>query len=58
MIGRRQQVAKRLEANLDDVPGLAELVTPLFEAWGAKARDVDKPLLAWLRGGTPAGITK
>ena len=58
VVACRQRVAEALEANLNDNPGLTELVTPLFEAWGSKARDVDKPLIAWLRGGTPAGITR
>ena len=58
VVACRKMVALELGADLSDDPGLTELSVPLLEAWASAAQDIDKPLMTWLREGTPAGITQ
>ena len=53
----RKQLAYELGADLNDDSDMTELVSPLFAAWIAHAKDPDEPLARWLKSGAPAGIT-
>ena len=52
----QKRMAKYLQADLHDNPGLAEVCAPLLKGWQEAAHDPDSHLISWLYSGAPAGI--
>ena len=51
-------VAKVLPIDDSDVTTLTQLNHPLLSAWVHAAGDLDRHVVEWVKGGTPAGIEK